>query len=80
MRPSTSVNNKKPSAFVYDVAIIGAGAAGLFCAGLAAAQGWKTVLIDHRQRVAEKIRISGGGRCNFTNIHSQPANFQSRSY
>ena len=79
MRPSTSVNNRKPSASAYDVAIIGAGAAGLFCAGLAAAQGWKTVLIDHRQKVAEKIRISGGGRCNFTNLHSQPENFLSNN-
>ena len=79
MRPSTSVNNRKPSASAYDVAIIGAGAAGLFCAGLAAAQGWKAVLIDHRQKVAEKIRISGGGRCNFTNLHSQPENFLSNN-
>jgi predicted Rossmann fold flavoprotein len=79
MRPSTSVNNRKPSASAYDVAIIGAGAAGLFCASLAAAQGWKTVLIDHRQKVAEKIRISGGGRCNFTNLHSQPENFLSNN-
>ena len=57
MRPSTIVNNRKPSASAYDVAIIGAGAAGLFCAGLAAAQGWETVLIDHRPRAAEKSRI-----------------------
>ena len=79
MPPSIIENIRKKSASVYDVAIIGAGAAGLFCAGLAAAQGWKTVLIDHRQRVAEKIRISGGGRCNFTNLHSQPANFLSNN-
>ena len=77
MPPSISENIRKKSASAYDVAVIGAGAAGLFCAGLAAAQGWQTVLIDHRQKVAEKIRISGGGRCNFTNIHSQPANFLS---
>lgn len=76
---SKSIKITKPSASAYDVAIIGAGAAGLFCAGLAAAQGWKTVLIDHRQKVAEKIRISGGGRCNFTNLHSQPANFLSNN-
>lgn len=59
----------------YDVAIIGAGAAGLFCAGVAASRGQQVILIDHRQKVAEKIRISGGGRCNFTNIHSHPGNF-----
>ena len=59
----------------YDVAIIGAGAAGLFCAGIAASRGQRVILIDHRQKVAEKIRISGGGRCNFTNIHSQADNF-----
>ena len=64
---------------VYDVAIIGAGAAGLFCAGLAASRGKKVVLIDHSRKVAEKIRISGGGRCNFTNIHSRPENFLSRN-
>ena len=62
---------------VYEVAIIGAGAAGLFCAGIAALRGQKVVLIDHRRKVAEKIRISGGGRCNFTNIHSRPENFLS---
>ncbi|MGB0710621.1 MAG: FAD-dependent oxidoreductase, partial [Candidatus Puniceispirillaceae bacterium] len=69
--------SKKKLKSIYDVAIIGAGAAGLFCAGLAAARGKKVVLIDHRHRVAEKIRISGGGRCNFSNIHSRPENFLS---
>ncbi len=52
----------------FDVAIIGAGAAGMFCAGIVAQQGARTVLIDHAQRIGEKIRISGGGRCNFTNL------------
>ncbi len=51
----------------FDVVIIGAGAAGLFCAGLAGQQGLKVLLVDHSEKVAEKIRISGGGRCNFTN-------------
>jgi predicted Rossmann fold flavoprotein len=54
-----------PSAF--DVVVIGAGAAGLFCAGLAGQRGLKVLLVDHAERVAEKIRISGGGRANFTN-------------
>ena len=51
----------------FDVVIIGAGAAGLFCAGVAGQRGLKVLLLDHAARVAEKIRISGGGRCNFTN-------------
>ena len=50
-----------------DVLIIGAGAAGLFCAGVAAQQGLRVLLLDHSAKVAEKIRISGGGRSNFTN-------------
>jgi hypothetical protein len=50
-----------------DVVIVGAGAAGLFCAGLAGQLGLSVMLIDHSVKVAEKIRISGGGRCNFTN-------------
>ena len=51
----------------YDAIILGAGAAGLFCAAQAGQRGLKVLLIDHAPKVAEKIRISGGGRCNFTN-------------
>jgi predicted Rossmann fold flavoprotein len=51
----------------FDVVVIGAGAAGLFCAAQAGQRGLKVLLIDHAERVAEKIRISGGGRANFTN-------------
>ena len=51
----------------FDAIILGAGAAGLFCAAQAGQRGLKVLLIDHADRVAEKIRISGGGRCNFTN-------------
>jgi predicted Rossmann fold flavoprotein len=51
----------------FDAVIIGAGAAGLFCAAQAGQRGLKVLLIDHAEKVAEKIRISGGGRCNFTN-------------
>jgi predicted Rossmann fold flavoprotein len=50
-----------------DVVIVGAGAAGLFCAGVAGQLGLSVLLVDHSPKVAEKIRISGGGRCNFTN-------------
>jgi predicted Rossmann fold flavoprotein len=53
----------------FDLAVIGAGAAGLFCAGIAGQRGLKVVLLDHAARLGEKIRISGGGRCNFTNIN-----------
>ena len=59
----------------FDVVVIGAGAAGLFCAGVAGQRGLKVLLLDHSEKVAEKIRISGGGRCNFTNRDVTPANF-----
>jgi predicted Rossmann fold flavoprotein len=52
---------------VFDAVIIGAGAAGLFCAGVAGQRGLKVLLLDHSEKVAEKVRISGGGRANFTN-------------
>jgi predicted Rossmann fold flavoprotein len=61
----------------FDAVIIGAGAAGLFCAGVAGQLGLKVLVIDHSEKVAEKIRISGGGRCNFTNLDTSPANFLS---
>ena len=61
----------------FDVVVVGAGAAGLFCAGVAGQLGLKVLLLDHSERVAEKIRISGGGRCNFTNREVLPANFLS---
>ena len=51
-----------------DLAVVGAGAAGLMCAAVAGQRGARVVLIDHAERLAEKIRISGGGRCNFTNV------------
>ena len=51
----------------FDVVVIGAGAAGLLCAGVAGQRGLKVLVLDHSPKVAEKIRISGGGRCNFTN-------------
>ncbi len=57
----------------YDAIVIGAGAAGLFCAAQAGQRGLKVLLVDHAEKVAEKIRISGGGRCNFTNRDLDPA-------
>jgi predicted Rossmann fold flavoprotein len=56
----------------FDVVIVGAGAAGLFCAGVAGQLGLNVLLVDHSEQVAEKIRISGGGRCNFTNRDLDP--------
>lgn len=61
----------------WDVIIIGGGAAGLFCAGVAGQLGKKVLVLDHAEILCEKIRISGGGRCNFTNLDSSPANFLS---
>ena len=62
---------------IWDAIIIGGGAAGLFCAGIAGQLGKKILVLDHAEVLGEKIRISGGGRCNFTNKHSSPANFLS---
>jgi predicted flavoprotein YhiN len=61
----------------FDAVVVGAGAAGLLCAALAGQRGVRVLLIDHAEKIAEKIRISGGGRCNFTNRDAGPANFLS---
>ena len=58
-----------------DVIIIGSGAAGLMCAIQAGQRGRSVVLLDHAKKLAEKIRISGGGHCNFTNLNTRPENF-----
>lgn len=57
---------------IFDSIIIGAGAAGLMCGQLAGQRGKKVLILDHSTKLAEKIRISGGGRCNFTNIYTKP--------
>lgn len=62
-----------------DVVIIGAGAAGLMCALTAAARGRQVLLIDHANKAGKKILMSGGGRCNFTNVYTDPANFFSQN-
>jgi predicted Rossmann fold flavoprotein len=54
----------------FDATILGAGAAGMFCAAMAAQRGLRVALLDHWARIGEKIRISGGGRCNFTNVEA----------
>lgn len=61
----------------FDVIILGAGAAGLMCAARAARRGRRVIVLDHARKPGEKILISGGGRCNFTNRHLSPANFLS---
>ena len=63
----------------FDAVVVGAGAAGLFCAAIAGQRGLKVLVIDHSEKVAEKIRISGGGRCNFTNREVTPSNFLSEN-
>lgn len=62
-----------------DVVVIGAGAAGMMCAIEAGKRGRSVLLLDHASKLAEKIRISGGGRCNFTNRHTGPDNFLSHN-
>ena len=62
-----------------DVVVIGAGAAGMMCASVAGQRGRRVVLIDHADKLAEKIRISGGGRCNFTNADAAPQNYLSHN-
>jgi len=62
-----------------DVVIIGAGAAGLMCALTAAARGRRVLLVDHSNKAGKKILMSGGGRCNFTNMYTDPANFFSQN-
>ncbi len=63
----------------FDAIVVGAGAAGLYCAALAGQRGLRVLVVDHAARLAEKIRISGGGRCNFTNRGTGPANFLSEN-
>ena len=66
-----------PSLNFCDVIVLGAGAAGLMCASVAGQRGRSVLLLEQARQPAEKIRISGGGRCNFTNLHTSPANFLS---
>ncbi len=63
----------------FDLIIIGAGAAGMMCAAVAGQRGRRVLLVDHAEKLAEKIRISGGGRCNFTNRRVGPEHYLSRN-
>ncbi|SDF74968.1 NAD(P)/FAD-dependent oxidoreductase [Terriglobus roseus] len=64
---------------IYDCIVLGAGAAGMFCAAQAGARGLRVLLLEAGERAGRKILISGGGRCNFTNIHAGPANYLSEN-
>src|SRR5215472_2126305 len=61
--------------FCADVLVIGGGAAGLMCATEAGKRGRRVVVLEHNPRIGRKILISGGGRCNFTNLHTRAENF-----
>ena len=63
----------------FDVVVIGAGAAGMMCAARAGQRGRRVLLVEHYDVVGEKIRISGGGRCNFTNRNAGPDNYLSQN-
>jgi len=71
--------NQENSKSYFDLIVIGAGAAGMMCAATAGQRGKRVLLIDHAAKLAEKIRISGGGRCNFTNLQAGPQNFLSEN-
>jgi predicted Rossmann fold flavoprotein len=72
-------HGRQLSSLDFDVIVIGAGAAGMMCAATAGQRHRRSLLIDHASKIGEKIRISGGGRCNFTNIHCNPENFLSNN-
>ena len=76
MPESTHTRQNTPQ---FDLVVIGAGAAGMMCAAVAGQRGKRVLMIDHASRLAEKIRISGGGRCNFTNLHTSHQNFLSEN-
>lgn len=77
MTQGSRASLKSQNLDVHDVIILGAGAAGLMCAGVAGQRGRSVLVLEQARQPAEKIRISGGGRCNFTNLHTTPANFLS---
>ncbi|MGI2029398.1 NAD(P)/FAD-dependent oxidoreductase [Endozoicomonas acroporae] len=73
------VNQSLLPSMQYDAVIIGAGASGLMCALTAGDRGRKVLVIDHANKIGKKILISGGGRCNYTNMYAEPANYLSKN-
>ncbi len=73
------VNQPLLPSMQYDAIIIGAGASGLMCALTAGDRGRKVLVIDHANKIGKKILISGGGRCNYTNMYAEPANYLSKN-
>ena len=69
----------RPAPRQFDVIVLGAGAAGLMCAAVAGQRGRRVALLEHNGQPGRKILISGGGRCNFTNLHCEPGNFLSEN-
>jgi predicted Rossmann fold flavoprotein len=74
---NTDTFSPRAEALFYDVVVIGAGGAGMMCAAEAGKRGRRVALLDHQDRVGKKIAISGGGRCNFTNLRAGPGNYLS---
>ncbi len=79
MNASASPSKTAKAPNPYDVVVIGAGAAGMMCAAEAGQRGRSVLVVDHASAPGEKIRISGGGRCNFTNLHTAPDRFLSEN-
>jgi len=73
------MSNDRQTLIERDVIVIGAGAAGLMCAATAAARGRSVLVLDHANKMAKKVLMSGGGRCNFTNYYVEPENFISKN-
>ena len=63
----------------YDVVVLGAGASGLMCAALAAQRGRKVLVLEKANKIGKKILMSGGGKCNFTNLSVEPENYISHN-
>ncbi len=75
----TSSDHSDPDAELYDVVVIGAGAAGLMCAIEAGKRGRRVLVLEHANQAGKKVLISGGGRCNFTNLYATPDSYQSQN-
>jgi predicted Rossmann fold flavoprotein len=79
MSTTHNANHQQQPSEIYDAIVLGAGAAGMFCAAQAGARGLRVLLLESGERAGRKILISGGGRCNFTNLRTTPANYLSEN-